>query len=131
MCGLNLERRILDKILHEVDNRDIPWHLLQPVVFIYFFIYIVRGSILIREKNQAHDFDAFTHFQYHTEYENVFLHTQWLDRCHSYLVFKLSVIDRCLMSGDSSSEKKGPSQRSPKSNFDFLEKVVTVLVIFQ
>jgi hypothetical protein len=34
--GLNLERRILYKILYEVDSSDIPWCLLQQVVSMYY-----------------------------------------------------------------------------------------------
>jgi hypothetical protein len=36
MYGPNLERRIFDKILYDVDNSDIPWQLLQSVLAPFF-----------------------------------------------------------------------------------------------
>jgi hypothetical protein len=85
------------------------------------------------EKKPAHDFDAFTHFQYHTEYENVFFYipsglTDVIHIWYSRVIHHRPVFNEY---EDASSEKKGPSQGPPKSNFDFLEMVVTILVIFQ
>jgi hypothetical protein len=49
MYGINLERRLFDKILYDIDSSDIPQYLLQSVLSPTLWIDTIIDSFLIRQ----------------------------------------------------------------------------------